>query len=222
MKAPSEIAQTTDTVRRPRIAVAGQREAVLEAATALFLELGFDGVSLDTINRAVGGSKRDLYKLFADKADLFGEVVSLLAAERASRMQTTIVKGGSVEESLGAAGRSFLQGLMEPRTIALHKLLVTDGERAPQAAANFLREGPSRAYAAMADVLAAHAAAGQIEIADPVGSARLFLDAISGALQLRALLGQPVTEGQIDEVVDAASQTFVEGWRPRPQAQRHP
>lgn len=209
------ILQKADARPRSRAAILDQRSAILDAAAVLFLEFGFAGVSIDAINRVVGGSKRDLYKLFADKTDLFSQAVGALSIERAQRMQASMPKCETIEASLFAAGRAFLRLLIEPKTIALHRLLVTEGARVPEAATRFLLEGPSHAYSALADVLTLHAAEVQMDIPDPNGASRLFLDAVSGALQLRALLGQSVGEGEIDTVVAAAVKVFLDGWRPR-------
>ncbi len=48
-----------------------RRLALLLSATELFLEKGYDAVSLDDIVNHAGGSKTSIYKYFGNKDDLF-------------------------------------------------------------------------------------------------------------------------------------------------------
>lgn len=53
----------------------GRREAILDAATAVFLRYGFRKTSMDDVARAVGLSRQGLYLHFATKEALFGAVM---------------------------------------------------------------------------------------------------------------------------------------------------
>ena len=48
-----------------------ERVALLVSATELFLEHGYDAVSLDDIVQHAGGSKASIYKYFGNKEGLF-------------------------------------------------------------------------------------------------------------------------------------------------------
>ena len=52
-----------------------RREQIIDAAAALFAERGFHGVSVDDIGAAVGISGAALYKHFANKEALLGEML---------------------------------------------------------------------------------------------------------------------------------------------------
>ncbi|WP_281262499.1 TetR/AcrR family transcriptional regulator, partial [Streptomyces milbemycinicus] len=54
---------------------ARKREAIMEAATAVFLEKGYSGTSMDDIARLAAVSKQTVYKHFADKEKLFAEII---------------------------------------------------------------------------------------------------------------------------------------------------
>ncbi|HET9221202.1 MAG TPA: helix-turn-helix domain-containing protein, partial [Roseiflexaceae bacterium] len=51
------------------------REAILDAAEAVFAEHGFDGVSVDAIAAAAGYNKSLIFQYFGDKLGLYTEVV---------------------------------------------------------------------------------------------------------------------------------------------------
>ncbi|MEU0812419.1 TetR/AcrR family transcriptional regulator [Streptomyces sp. NPDC005970] len=54
---------------------ARKHEAIMEAATAVFMEKGYSGTSMDDIARLAAVSKQTVYKHFADKEKLFAEIV---------------------------------------------------------------------------------------------------------------------------------------------------
>ena len=57
---------------RPRMF---ERDAVLDAAVAVFWEKGYDGASLDDLTRAMGIGRPSLYSAFGDKRSLFLETL---------------------------------------------------------------------------------------------------------------------------------------------------
>src|SRR6202789_4045094 len=52
-----------------------KRRQILDGASKVFMELGFDGASMGEIARAAGVSKGTLYVYFADKNRLFEAIV---------------------------------------------------------------------------------------------------------------------------------------------------
>src|ERR1700710_2275563 len=52
-----------------------KRRQILEGASRVFMDLGFDGASMGEIARAAGVSKGTLYVYFADKSRLFEAIV---------------------------------------------------------------------------------------------------------------------------------------------------
>ena len=55
-----------------------RKAQILEVATDMFLSHGFDGVSIDNIVLAVGGSKTNVYSQFGNKEGLFRAVIENL------------------------------------------------------------------------------------------------------------------------------------------------
>ena len=54
-----------------RVRTEEKRDTIVQAASEVFLELGFEGASMSQIAARVGGSKRTLYGYFGSKEDLF-------------------------------------------------------------------------------------------------------------------------------------------------------
>src|SRR5215203_1413969 len=59
-----------------------KRRQILDGARKVFMDLGFDGASMNEIARAAGVSKGALYVYFADKSRLFEAIVEDEALEK--------------------------------------------------------------------------------------------------------------------------------------------
>ncbi|WP_414058446.1 TetR/AcrR family transcriptional regulator [Rouxiella chamberiensis] len=52
-----------------------RRQAIIDTATELFQEMGYERTSMNEVARRMGGSKATLYNYFASKEALFEKVV---------------------------------------------------------------------------------------------------------------------------------------------------
>ena len=59
----------------PKVPRGGSREAIVEAASRLFLERGFGSVSMDELAEAAGLARRTLYNQFTSKEEIFREML---------------------------------------------------------------------------------------------------------------------------------------------------
>src|SRR6516165_209016 len=76
----SETAASAQT-RGGQTRTARKRQAILDAATTLFLREGYLATSMDQIAAAASVSKQTVYKQFTDKRSLFREIVTGTVAE---------------------------------------------------------------------------------------------------------------------------------------------
>jgi AcrR family transcriptional regulator len=93
------------------------RAAVLDAATQLFVEKGFDETSIDDIARVSQTSKGAVYHHFPDKREIFAAVFT--ASELAvidAALQSTPEHGSSPWDRLKAATTAFLRSYVEDTT----------------------------------------------------------------------------------------------------------
>src|SRR5437016_12447685 len=67
-----------------------KRRQILDGASKVFMDLGFDGASMGEIARAAGVSKGTLYVYFSDKNRLFEAIVEreMLAQQKARSIST--------------------------------------------------------------------------------------------------------------------------------------
>jgi AcrR family transcriptional regulator len=100
---PTEEARTAP---RRRLSAAERRARILEEASRLFAEHGYEGTSIDRIAAAAGVSAPVVYDHFRSKRALYGELLSLHAAaliEATTRTEPT----AALEETLRANVASF-------------------------------------------------------------------------------------------------------------------
>ena len=90
---------------RPRPDV---REAILEAARELFVELGYEGVSLRKVATKIGYSATTIYLHFADKEALFHELCGQDFGRLAAAFQV-LVTIPDPRERLLACGRAYIE-----------------------------------------------------------------------------------------------------------------
>src|SRR5215216_1575114 len=133
---------------------ARKRRAILEAATTLFLRKGYLGTSMDEIAARAAVSKQTVYKHFADKERLFAEIVTGTVDEASDPVQDevrSLQDSGDLEADLRDLGRRQLTKVMQPRLLALRRLVIAEAGRFPELGRVFYERGPGRTMATLAD-----------------------------------------------------------------------
>ncbi|HWS50848.1 MAG TPA: TetR/AcrR family transcriptional regulator [Microbacterium sp.] len=109
---------------------ATNRAAILDASTALFLELGFDRTSLAQVATRAGVSKATLFKQFPTKAELFRAMV--LSAGEADDSEAPKPPPGDFHSGLVALGTAYVELLSRPRMAELIRAVITESARFPE------------------------------------------------------------------------------------------
>jgi TetR/AcrR family transcriptional regulator, mexJK operon transcriptional repressor len=192
-----------------------KREAILEAATEAFLEHGYLGTSMDEIAAAAGVSKQTVYKHFADKRTLFAEMVASVVDESRDPVEAelaTIEPADDVAADLRRLARRQLDSILEPRLLALRRLVIAEAGRFPELGRTFYERGFGRSSARVAEALARLAEGGALRVDDPqLAAAHLSWLTLSAPVNRAMLLG---TDGipskrEIDRYIDAGVRVFL-------------
>ncbi len=103
------------------------RQALLDAARALFVERGYGETSTPDVCAAAGITRGALYHHFADKRDLFRHVLAEEAAAVAADIEAATPAGQDPAEALIAGAQAYLDAMTVPgRT----RLLLVEGPAA--------------------------------------------------------------------------------------------
>ena len=108
------------------------RERILETATSLFVERGYDGVAMREISDACGITKAALYYHFTGKAELLSEIFTAYLDEIAVVIAAGVAGGGSAEAQLRRVVRGMFDVPVERRAIlrlAMHDVGSLESEQ---------------------------------------------------------------------------------------------
>ena len=106
------------------------RSAILEAATDLFLELGYDRTSLARVADRARVSKATLFKQFPTKAELFEAAV--LAAGDTSDAAPLDPPSEDFQAGLVGLGTAYAELLSRPRIADLIRAVISESARFPE------------------------------------------------------------------------------------------
>ena len=156
------------------------RTAILAAATALFLENGYDRTSLARVAESAGVSKATLFKQFPTKASLFEATV--LAVGQAPGRVVNVPPPGNLHAGLLALGWEYAELLMHPRAADLIRLLIAEAHRFPELRERTFDFGTLPALDALSRYLRAEQDAGSVKTDPPEIAAAQFLGMIATAI----------------------------------------
>lgn len=198
-----------------------RRHALLDAATRLFVEKGFEKTTLSDIIALAGGSRATLYEQFGDKEGLFRAVLEA-HHERFQANLDCVAANPSLrpEEGLTHLARGFLRAMLHDDALSVLRVLVAEGGRVPGVAETFLATGPDMTAARVADYLRGLSAKGLLRIEDPAMAARAFLGMIVGRLFLDRLVDpqRMIDPEKEDLYIRRAVRLFLAGAACCPQA----
>jgi AcrR family transcriptional regulator len=102
------------------------RDALIEAARALFAERGYAAVGTEEIVRAAGVTRGALYHHFGGKRDLFEAVYERIEVELAQRIAAGALDSGAAEPlvAMRAGAEMFLRAATEPEA---QRIVLLDG-----------------------------------------------------------------------------------------------
>jgi TetR/AcrR family transcriptional regulator, mexJK operon transcriptional repressor len=115
---------------------------ILDAATELFLKVGYEQASIDAILLQSGGSKSTLYAYFPTKQDLFRAVIDNVVdnSELGTALDISVNARAVLTEFAVARQRVVLS----PRHRAVLGLVIAERDRFPDLAQIYWERGPQR------------------------------------------------------------------------------
>ncbi len=186
-----------------------RRSRYLDEALRLFIRHGYNGVSMDRVVEAAGGSKATLYRYFDSKEALFSAIVDDLQTTLAATAPPPDYVDLPLEDGLRLLARATADAALSERAVVLLRLASGEFARFPELARLLFEQAPAKSYARFAAFLVAKRERGEVRFEDPQVVAEQFLAGIVGHLQLRMLLGVGTpSEDDIQRRIDAAVAMF--------------
>jgi len=155
-----------------------KRRTILEAATTVFLDKGYDGTSMDDVARLAAVSKPTIYRYFPDKKRLFAAIV-ITTTDQVNGLVRLVVEtlpdDGDLERDLAELARRFLAALMKPQVLRLRRLVIANAERFPEVSRSWYEQGFGRVLATLAACFQRLADRKLLSLDDPMLSASHFV-----------------------------------------------
>ncbi|MBY5806487.1 TetR/AcrR family transcriptional regulator [Rhizobium pisi] len=215
---PKGVVSIFEAVATPTAALS-KRDAILAAATRVFLRQGYEGTSMDLVAQESGAARRTLYNQFPDgKEELFRAVVERVwsafpVLDIVAEAETQADPDVGLRR-IAAAVAAFWE---PPLAIAFLRMIIAEGTRFPDLTESFFKHGKTPAMGAVRAYIEMQAERGLLTIKDGERAARQFLGLIDEPLLWIRVLGrdEKFSQSERQAVIDEAVDIFLGHYRTR-------
>jgi AcrR family transcriptional regulator len=206
--APIRLAADEDTSKRRQI---------LDGASRVFMDLGFDGASMGEIARAAGVSKGTLYVYFADKNRLFEAIVEREVFEQ-RKLEFNFDLERDVATTLGEFGQAYIEMLCRPGGGSAIRTVMAIAERMPEVGRRFYQQVLEKTISRLAAYLEARVAAKDLVIDDCQLAASQFMMMCQASLFLPFVFqaAPPPSAERMAQVIESARRMFLAAYQAKP------
>lgn len=182
---------------------------VLEVATAMFVSHGFAGTSIERIAVEAGIGKLTVYRRYASKEALFFAVVKNLSDVLTQAHVDARKSSPDPLVQLNLSCRALLDVVIQPSTIAIYRILLTEAQRFPELTVWVRSNVMEPIDAVIRELIIEAREAGHLRAdLDPDAATRALSGTLTGWALKEALLG---FDGLADDATRAAF--FDYAWR---------
>ena len=200
-----------------KVRTEARREAIIDAAASVFLEMGYERTSMNEVTKRMGGSKATIYSYFPSKEDLFIAVVNRHAtahlAEAVSELATYSEKALDLRGLLSRFGERMLAMLISDNTaLDVYRMVVAESGRS-EIGMMFYESGPRQCMQTISTLMAQAMQNGQLRTIDPDLAALQLTSLLTAETEIRLYQQSPQSLSceQIRTMVDRAVETFLLG-----------
>ena len=203
MRMQKKSAVPAATVRR-----GGSREAIVAAAEQLFLARGFGAVSMDELAEAAGVARRTLYNQFANKEEIFREMLLNVSHQLEGAFPPGIETQGDVENVLRLVARMILDLHQHPEYLGFLRMVVADSRQFPWIAGEFAAVMDPQTER-LTRYLAHLTAIGILDCANPTLAAHQFMGMLNELSLWPWMMGRESLPIPVEEVVEETIRMFL-------------
>jgi AcrR family transcriptional regulator len=199
-ESPPEGLLPAHRVGRPRRGTeAARTDALIAAATRVFLRDGYGRASIDKVAYEAGVSTRTIYERFKNKGDLLAAVITrLVERDMETVLATTELERMDLRHALIAIGETITGRACDPNAAALFRIVATEAQRFPELAAKMRGSTKARVDNAIANYFRSQIRRGNLALSDPDRAAALFTQMICAELHECLLFGTAEEMSKLD------------------------
>lgn len=202
----------TDTIqaRRGRPTNEALAQTILDAASELFVELGFQATTLDKVAQRAKISKLSIYRRFENKEALFSAAIAAGCKQSFAPQALLEDAEGSAEDQLMAVGASLLRTLLRPDVSSIDAMVMADKTSQNALSKRHYEAGAAHVIADIEALLRQLHAKALLNVPDAFQAARLFAAVFKGAdLLMIARFDQARAEEETESYCRSAVAMFI-------------
>src|SRR5260370_35175744 len=191
-----------------------KRRQILDGARKVFMDLGFDGASMNEIARSAGVSKGTLYVYFADKNRLFEAIVWEESLAH-GQVVFNLDPARDAVTTLREFGKAYVELLCRPAGGSAIRTVMPIAERMPDVGRRYYENVLEKTIDRLASYLETHVKAKDLAIDDCQLAASQFMQMCQASLFLRFIFqAAPAPSAErIAQVVASATRMFLAGYQ---------
>ena len=188
-----------------------RHKAILEAATALFMERGFDGTSMDAIAKGADVSKQTVYSHFSTKDNLFSSAITHKMEDYFPQGNFVIAEGGSLEEEFTIVASQYANLLMSEDAMSVFRLLVSEAPKGSHLAEIFWEAGPTVMLGRLMAFLEKWQQKGALKIDDTEDASKFMINLLKGHSHFELSIGliDKISEDDLKASVKSSVAIFL-------------
>lgn len=195
-----------------RVKSDSRREAILQIATELFREVGYERASMATISTRVGGSKATLYSYFKSKEALFAAaMVGAMEDQAAQLIDMLDPAEPDLRDVLVRFGRAYLALLTSTDALAITRTAIAEGTNSGLGVELYML-GPRRGWESLEHYMRGLLDRGALRPCDPHVAAGHLKGLLESGVMEPMLFGAPMEfdlEIGIAEAVDVFLRAYT-------------
>jgi TetR/AcrR family transcriptional repressor of mexJK operon len=203
---------TAETGRSER-----RRQAIIQAATEVFLRHGYLGATTDEVAARASVSKQTLYKHFADKQHLFAEIILDTTVQLADGLSDaaagTLQDAQDVRKALRDLADGFLRLLLQPDVLRLRRLVIAEADRFPEVGRAWFDRGFDRSLVILGEAMQRLADRGLLHnLSDPTLAAYQFAGLVMYQPMNQVMFAgtdAPPPADKLNRIADSAVEMFL-------------
>jgi len=203
-----------------KVRTEARREAILEVASQVFLEFGFERTSMAEIVHRIGGSKSTIYGYYPSKEALF---LAVTAAAGEKHIQSAFDELAAhdihvdIRDLLGKFGEQLTVLMCSQEMVATHRMVLAEAGHSAVGSL-FYEAGPKRGISEIAEFFRRVMAHGGMRQDNPTTAAQQFIALVQTEIQPRWYYKElpPLTDAQIKDIAGRAVATFLRAYAQEP------
>lgn len=189
---------------------------LLDVAAKLYLERGYEGLSLDEIIEQAGGSQRNVHETYGGREGIFIASISRLCRELITPLEELINPDDPPESNFMRLGNHISDLSLNTKTLALHKLMIAEAVRFPELSQTIYHTGRGRGIEAVEKIIEQnrHRLNDSFKETSSLSLAEMFFCIVINETEVQALIGLDRRErrtGKNNNMVINAVTLFING-----------